>query len=95
VLLAGDAAGIEPWLGEGISTSLAYGPVAAETIFHAFDTGDFSMRDYHQRILSRHLGKFLRRNRLVARMFYDRRLHRVLPLFGRILKGYMRLKHRG
>jgi len=93
VLLAGDAAGIEPWLGEGIPVALAYGPIVAEAICHAFDAGDFSMREYHERILSHHLGKFLRRNRLVARLFYDRRLRKALPLFGRALQGYMWLKH--
>jgi flavin-dependent dehydrogenase len=93
VLLAGEAAGIEPWLGEGISAALAYGPIAAETILRALATNDFSFSDYHQRLLTHRLGRFLRRNRLIARIFYDHRLQNALPLFGRILQGYMRLKH--
>ncbi len=93
VLLAGEAAGIEPWLGEGISAALAYGPIAADTLIHALDTKDFSLRDYRERLLERRLGKFLRRNRIVARLFYGRGLRAALPLFGRALQGYMWLKH--
>lgn len=92
VLLVGDAAGIEPWLGEGISTALAYGPIAASTIVHALRSKDFSFVDYHPRIMNARLGKFLRRNRLVARLFYDRRLYRLLPVFGRVLQGYMKMR---
>ncbi|NUO79009.1 NAD(P)/FAD-dependent oxidoreductase [candidate division KSB1 bacterium] len=94
VLLAGEAAGIEPWLGEGISAALAYGPIAAETLLHALDTKDFSLRDYRERLRAHRLGKFLQRNRIVARLFYSRHLRAALPLFGRVLQGYMRLKHK-
>jgi flavin-dependent dehydrogenase len=90
VLLVGDAAGIEPWLGEGISTALAYGPIAARTILHALRSGDFSFADYPARIMSARLGKFLRRNRLVAKLFYDRRFYKMLPVFGRVLQLYMK-----
>ena len=91
VLLAGEAAGIEPWLGEGISTALAYGPIAAEAIIHALDTKDFSLHDYRARLVESRLGKFLRRNRMVARLFYGRTLRRALPLLGKVLRGYMRI----
>ena len=92
VLLVGDAAGIEPWLGEGISTALAYGPIAARSILHALRSGDFSFEDYKPRLTSSRLGKFLRRNRLLARLFYDRRFYSLLPLFGRILQSYLKMK---
>ena len=92
VLLAGEAAGIEPWLGEGISAAMAYGPIAADAIVHALETNDFTFTDYASRITSHRLGKFLRRNRVIAKLFYHRRLHSLLPLFGRALQGYMRLK---
>ncbi len=94
VLLAGEAAGIEPWLGEGISAAMAYGPVAAETIIHAVEANDFSFSEYSSRIRSHRLGKFLRRNRMIATLFYHRRLQAMLPVFGRFLQGYMRLKHK-
>ncbi len=94
VLLAGEAAGIEPWLGEGISAALAYGFVAAETLLHALDTNDFTLADYPQRILAHPLGKFLRRNRIIAKMFYGKYFHALLPSFGRLLRGYVALKHR-
>jgi len=89
VLLVGDAAGVEPWLGEGISMSLAYGPVAAATIVSALERNDFSFADYRQNILAAKLGKILRRNRLVARLFYAPKIFALLPLFGRVLQIYL------
>lgn len=94
VLLAGEAAGIEPWLGEGISVALAYGPIAAAAIIHALDQKDFSFKDYHERLRAARLGNFLRRNRIIARLFYGRALRLALPLFGKVLQGYMRLKQK-
>jgi flavin-dependent dehydrogenase len=89
VLLVGDAAGVEPWLGEGISMALAYGPVAAATILSALEKKDFSFADYRQRILANQLGRVLRRNRLVARLFYAPKIFSVLAVFGRILQAYL------
>ena len=51
LLLAGDAAGADPLLGEGISFALAYGEVAASTIVDAFERHDFQFADYRSRIL--------------------------------------------
>ena len=50
VLLAGDAAGVDPLLGEGISFSLAYGEVAAEAIGAAFEDRRFDFADYSRRV---------------------------------------------
>jgi geranylgeranyl reductase family protein len=50
VLLAGDAAGVDPLLGEGISFSLAYGEVAAEAIGAAFKESRFHFADYPRRV---------------------------------------------
>ena len=86
VVLAGDAAGIEPWLGEGISMSLGYGPVAAAAIAAAFEKEDFSFRDYRRQILRSSLGRVLRRNQRIAKYFYQPRLRRLLPAFGGMLK---------
>jgi flavin-dependent dehydrogenase len=89
VLLVGDAAGVEPWLGEGISMSLAYGPVAAATILSALENDDFSFADYRQNILAAKVGKILRRNRWVARLFYAPKVFSILPIFGKILHAYL------
>jgi flavin-dependent dehydrogenase len=86
VVLVGDAAGIEPWLGEGISMSLAYGPVAAEAIAAAFERKNFSFGDYRRYILRSSLGRVLRRNQRIAKYFYQPRLRPFLPAFGRMLK---------
>ncbi len=50
VLLAGDAAGVDPLLGEGISFALAYGEVAADAIAAAFTEGRFDFADYARRV---------------------------------------------
>jgi geranylgeranyl reductase family protein len=52
VILAGDAAGVDPLFGEGISFALAYGEVAADAIQAAFDQADFSFADYRQRLMA-------------------------------------------
>ncbi len=60
VLLAGDAAGIEPAFGGGIHIALTYGDIAAHTIINAFQNNDFSFRDYDQRLASHWMGRYLR-----------------------------------
>ena len=59
VLLAGDAAGIEPAFGGGIHLSLSYGDVAARAIIDAFKNNDFSFHDYHQKVHSHLVGKHI------------------------------------
>lgn len=59
VLLAGDAAGSDPLLGEGISLALGYGKLAARTIRLADQRNDLSFRDYRRRILRSSLGQTL------------------------------------
>ena len=90
VLLAGDAAGVDPLLGEGISFALGYGEVAARELQDAFVRDDFSFERYRQRVLRHRIGRFLRRRAVAARLAYrvrDRRLLRFLwwrlgPLVG-------------
>lgn len=88
VLLVGDAAGIEPWLGEGISVALAYGPVAATAIADALEKQDYGFRDYTARIRRDRLGKLLDRNRRIARFFYARPSRPLLQAFVRGLRLY-------
>ena len=88
VLLVGDAAGIEPWLGEGISMALGYGPVAADAIKRAFETNDFSFENYNQLIADNRLGKLLNRNRLIARYFYWRKLRPLVDGLASVLLAH-------
>ena len=81
VLLVGDAAGVDPLLGEGISFALGYGEVAASALRDAFACGDFSFRDYRARVLNHRIGRFLRQRAAVAGLIYrihSRRLLRFL-----------------
>jgi len=81
VLLAGDAAGVDPLLGEGISFALGYGDVAARELRDAFACGDFSFKHYRDRVLHHRIGRFLRRRAAVASLIYrvhGRRLLRFM-----------------
>ncbi len=70
VLLAGDAAGVDALMGEGISYSFEYGRRAAAAVTRALTTGDFSFADYEQSVAASWLGKKLRRLGLGVRLFY-------------------------
>ncbi len=93
VLLVGDASGAEPWLGEGISVALGYGPVAAATIKRAYASGDFSFAEYKKIISRSSLGWHLNRNRVIARYFYHPAASRMLPAVGSILSWYIERKY--
>jgi geranylgeranyl reductase family protein len=51
IILAGDSAGADPLMGEGISFALGYGVVAAGAVADAFARQDFSFATYRRRIL--------------------------------------------
>jgi flavin-dependent dehydrogenase len=70
LILVGDAAGVDPLLGEGIGPAMAYGELAARAINHAFTSGDFSFRGYKKRLLSSALGKYLLKRWLTAGIGY-------------------------
>jgi flavin-dependent dehydrogenase len=59
VLLVGDAAGIDPLWGEGISFSLGYGNVAANSIVRALRSEDFSFTTYKEQLLEHEVGQEL------------------------------------
>lgn len=81
ILLAGDAAGVDPLLGEGISFALAYGDVAAAAVINAFAQQDFSFDDYKNRVLShRTLSQLSMRSRL-AKMAYFFNSPRLIEWF--------------
>jgi flavin-dependent dehydrogenase len=72
VLLVGDAAGVDPLMGEGISFALEYGELAAEAIARAAATGDWSFAGYAAAVHRGPIGRKLRRLNLGARLFYGR-----------------------
>jgi geranylgeranyl reductase family protein len=70
VLLAGDAVGIDPWLGEGISVAIGTGILAAHAATAALASGDCSFATYRRQVRDSAVGWMLRRNRATARSFY-------------------------
>jgi flavin-dependent dehydrogenase len=70
VLLVGDAAGVDPLLGEGIAHALMYGGVAAEALSDAFARGDFRFSDYKARLLRSPVGRDLMFKVRLARLAY-------------------------
>jgi flavin-dependent dehydrogenase len=70
VLLVGDAAGVEPLMGEGISFAFEYGRWAAGEISRAVLSGDFAMPEAEARFRRSWVGMKLRRLDQAATMFY-------------------------
>ena len=70
VFLAGDAAGVDPLMGEGISVAMEYGSYAAAAAQAAFRTADFSGEAYQRAVEASWFGRKLRRLHLAARLFY-------------------------
>lgn len=70
VLLAGDAAGVDPLFAEGISYAMEYGVVIAAMVEEAFARRDFAFRNYRERLLHHRLGQSLKRRAAVARHLY-------------------------
>jgi flavin-dependent dehydrogenase len=71
-VLVGDAAGVDPLMGEGISFALEYGDLAAEAIVAARGTGDWSLAGYARAVHRGPIGRKLRRLGMGARLFYGR-----------------------
>lgn len=93
LLLAGDAAGADPFFGEGIAFALAYGEVAASSVMAAFLERDFAFADYRRRILEHDVLRRLATRARAARVLYglDRpyagALERALGLLARTHLG--------
>jgi flavin-dependent dehydrogenase len=86
VLLVGDAAGADPFLGEGISIALGYGALAAREIGEAFQRNEFSFNGYRRRVLKSALGQVLIARWIVAQIVYSHKLNRFQILVWRNLK---------
>ncbi len=70
VILVGDAAGADPFLGEGISFALGYGEVAAQAIADAFARQDFSFTTYRRLLLENSLFQHLDQRTRLAHFSY-------------------------
>jgi flavin-dependent dehydrogenase len=98
VILAGDAAGVDPLFGEGISFALGYGDVAADAITDAFEQQDFQFSDYRNRVLNHSLLKQLPTRTRLARMAYALKHPWLFSLGWRVAKiavGFTRWRDPG
>lgn len=86
VLLVGDAAGADPFLGEGISIALGYGALAAREIGEVFERNEYSFNGYRQRVLKSALGQALIARWAVAHIVYVLKWKWFQVLLWRILK---------
>jgi geranylgeranyl reductase family protein len=86
IVLAGDAAGVDPLLGEGIGPALGYGGLAARALVDAFARDDFGFTHYTRQVAGSALGRSLRTRRLAARLVYG--VHS--PLLHRLLWWHLR-----
>lgn len=73
IVLAGDAAGTEPLLGEGISHALDFGMRAADYVAAKCERNDLSFEDYTAYIARSRLGQRLRMKRFFAQYVYGNR----------------------
>ncbi len=70
VLFVGDAAGVDPLIGDGISFSLGYGDVASQSIINAINKNDFSFSSYKDSLLSHETGIQLSQRLQLAEEYY-------------------------
>ncbi|MGH7865195.1 MAG: FAD-dependent monooxygenase, partial [Candidatus Binataceae bacterium] len=77
VVLVGDAAGVDPLMGEGISYAFEHARLAADAIARSLDGSSRAFDDYTNSVHRGAIGKKLRRLVFAARHFYGPH-HRVL-----------------
>ena len=84
VLLTGDSAGlVDPVVGEGITSAILSGTIAAKALLEgAFHEG--KVKEFYEWELSKRILKELRLGRVLAKLIYDypRLLRRLLELYG-------------
>ncbi len=84
VLLAGDAAGVDPLFAEGISYGMEYGAIVAQQIDDAFARNDFRFQNYKQALQQHRLGRLLRRRTFIARHLFAYRQPEMFSLIWRM-----------
>jgi menaquinone-9 beta-reductase len=94
VLLAGDAAGVDPLFGEGIPFALAFGRAAAGAVVDAFARNDFTLDSYRARIRADPLLRQLPVRFHAARLLYGARSRLVRALLWRVLPAVVKLCYR-
>jgi len=72
VLLVGEAAGIDPALGEGIAQAIHYGAVAGPYLAKAFGAGDFSFASFPKELQKTRLGLDLLVRSRAAKLVYGK-----------------------
>ncbi len=95
IILAGDAAGVDPVVGEGIAFALQYGAVAAAALSNAFARNDFSFAAYKTRVQRDPLLGQLNTRVKLARLVYGLKYKwqfdmawKLLPALVRFLAWY-------
>jgi menaquinone-9 beta-reductase len=87
VCVAGDAAGIDPFLAEGIPCALGTGIAAADAVVAAIDRGEVDLTRYHERLRATPIGRIMGQRRSQAHAHYRRdaldRYLLAVRLFGR------------
>jgi flavin-dependent dehydrogenase len=83
VLLAGDAAGVDPLMGEGISFAFEYGRRAASAVTRGWATGNWSFTDYEREVATSWMGRKLRRLGTAVRLFYGPAWRLCFPVAAR------------
>lgn len=93
VILVGDAAGVDPLYGEGLTICLGYGDIAARELKEAFEKNDFSFTGYRKRVVTHPMGRCLNRRLKTAKLVYRFRKRWVQKLvwgrFGFLLKWHV------
>jgi len=90
VLLAGDAAGIDPLMGEGISYAFEHGKLAAAAIARLLDGDCTALETYGRQLHVGFIGRKLRRLAFAARRFYGAR-HRFYFRLAGLSGGLQRM----
>ncbi len=86
VLFVGDAAGTDPFFGEGISIALGYGLLAAKEVERAFRTSEFSFNGYRHRLAWSALGISLFSRWFITNLIYSLKWRWFQFLLWRVLK---------
>jgi flavin-dependent dehydrogenase len=72
VMLVGEAAGIDPVLGEGIAQAVLYGATAGRYVARSLEQGDVSFADWRRELLGSRVGWDLRVRSVLPQLFYGR-----------------------
>jgi flavin-dependent dehydrogenase len=70
VLLVGEAAGIDPVLGEGIPQAIFYGKTAGDYLARCFDRGDYRFGEYRSSVMRSRLGLDLKIRAALVKFVY-------------------------